>query len=218
MSKRQIALITGWSLLLMALVAGFTIGYAFEELNPPGKFDSLREIILENQGLYQLMLFGFLVIVILDFLVSYTLYSYFKDDNRNISLISGLLRVIYTLIFGIAIYFLTKNLYVNDITNQSIDTNYQLFKSIWNGGLVIFGFHIFLIGILMKLHRSIPKILWYLTLIAGVSYIIVPLLELIYPNSEFVTTLGMVLALPMAVGELGLAIWLLIKGGKEKLV
>ena len=143
MSKRQTALITGWSLLLMALVAGFTIGYAFEEFNNSDKLDSLREIIIVNQGLYQLMLLGFLVILILDLLVSFTLYEYFKDDNRNISLISGLLRVFYTLIFGIAIYFLTKNLYFNDITNQSIGSNYQLFKSIWNGGLVIFGFHIF---------------------------------------------------------------------------
>ena len=80
---------------------------------------------------------------------------------------------------------------------------------------LIFGFHIFLIGILMKLHKRIPKILWYLALIAGISYIVVHLLKLISPDSELTSTLGLILALPMAIGELGLAVWLLINGGKE---
>ncbi len=35
-------------------------------------------------------------------------------------------------------------------------------------------------------------------------------------SSVLVTKLEMVLALPMALGELGLAIWLLMKGGREK--
>ena len=67
----------------------------------------------------------------------------------------------------------------------------------------------------MKLHIRIPKVLWYLTLIAGVSYVVVHLLKLGSPNSEMVKNLEMILALPMAIGELGLAIWLLFKGGKE---
>lgn len=214
MNKRRIAVITGWTLILMAIVAGFSVGYAFAEFNLPNQIDSLKENILTNQGLYRNMLIGILIILILDLLVSYTLYEYFKDDNRRISIISGGLRIIYTLIFGIATFYLTKNLNINELTNQTIYTNFQLFQSIWNGGLVIFGFHIILIGILMKLHKRIPRILWYLALIAGVSYVIVHVLKLTSPSSEFVSTLAMILALPMALGELGLAIWLLVKGGK----
>ena len=67
----------------------------------------------------------------------------------------------------------------------------------------------------MKLHRGIPKFLWWLTLIAGISYVFVHLLKLGSPNAEMTKNLEMILALPMAIGELGLAIWLLIKGGKE---
>jgi len=216
MNKRRIALITGWSLILMAIVAGFSVGYAFAEFNLPDQIDFLKENILSNKGLYRNMLIGILIILILDLLVSYTLYEYFKDDNGKISLISGGLRIIYTLIFGIATFYLTKNLNINNLTNQTINTNFQLFQSIWNGGLIIFGFHILLVGFLMKLHEKVPRILWYLTLIAGVSYVIVHLLKLTSPNSEFVSILSMILALPMAIGELGLAIWLIVKGGKEK--
>jgi len=67
----------------------------------------------------------------------------------------------------------------------------------------------------MKLHKKIPKILWYITLIAGVSYVVLSLLKLGSPDSEIVKNLQMILALPITIGELGLAIWLLIKGGKE---
>ena len=215
MKKRQLALITGWALILMAIVAAFSIGYAFAEFNLSGQIDSLKENLLVNQGLYRNMLMGILIIIILDLLVSYTLYVYFKDDNKKISLISGGLRITYTLIFGLATFYLSKNLNINELTNQTINTNFQLFQSIWSGALIVFGFHILLIGFLMKLHKRIPKILWYLTLIAGVSYVVVHLLKLTIGDSEFVSTLEMILALPMAIGELGLAVWLLIKGGRE---
>ena len=222
MSKRRLAIITGWSLILMAALAGFSLGYAYPEFYQSDQIELLKDNVLNNLGLYRNMLIGISLILILDFLVSYTLYAirytlyeYFKDDNRKISLISGALRIAYTLIFGIATFHLSKNLNITGITNQSINTNLELFQSIWSGGLIIFGLHLILIGILMKLHDRIPKILWYVTLIGGISYIIVHLLKLVNPNLEFVNTLEMILALPMAIGELGLAIWLLVKGGKE---
>jgi magnesium-transporting ATPase (P-type) len=213
MNNRRIAIITGISLILMAVIAGFSIGYAYPEFYKPEQLESFKSNILNNQVLYNNMLIGILIILILDLLVSYTLYKYFENDNRKISLASAIIRMIYTLIFGIATFYLTKN--INEVTSQSINTNFQSFELIWNSGLIIFGFHILLVGALMKLHRRIPKILWYLTIIAGVSYIFVHILKLTSPNSEFVMNLEMILALPMALGELGLSVWLLIKGGKK---
>ena len=58
--------------------------------------------------------------------------------------------------------------------------------------------------------------MWVLTLIAGVSYIIVHFLKVIAPSLEqFTKSLETILILPMAAGKLGLAIWLIIKGGKN---
>ena len=70
----------------------------------------------------------------------------------------------------------------------------------------------------MKVNREIPNILSYITIIAGISYMLTSLLKLEVPNSQLVNTLVMILALPMTIGELGLAIWLLIKGGKKVLL
>ena len=214
-NQRRIAIITGISLILMALVAIFSIGYAYTQFDNPEQSELLKNNILQNIGLYQSMLIGILIIIILDFIVSYTLYKYFEKDHQKLSLLSGIIRAIYTLIFVVATYFLTKNLNTGELTNQIASSNYQKFQTIWNSGLVVFGFHIILIGWLMKLHRKIPKILWYITLVAGISYVITSFLKVVSPDSEMVETLIMVLALPMTIGELGLAIWLWIKGGKE---
>ena len=213
-NQRRIAIITGISLVLMAIFGIFSLGYAYTQFDNPEQSEFLKDIILANMGLYQSMLIGILIIIILDFIVSYTLYKYFENDNKKISLLSGIIRVIYSLIFVIATYYLTKNINTNELTNQKVISNYQQFQTIWNSGLVIFGFHIILIGWLMKLHNKIPKILWSITLLAGVSYMVTSFLKVVSPDSEFVETLIMILALPMTIGELGLAIWLWIKGGK----
>ncbi len=213
-NQRRIAIITGISLVLMAIFGIFSLGYAYTQFDNPEQSEFLKDIILANMGLYQSMLIGILIIIILDFIVSYTLYKYFENDNKKMSLLSGIIRVIYTLIFVIATYYLTKNLNTNELTNQKVISNYHKFQTIWNSGLVIFGFHIILIGWLMKLHHKIPKILWSITLLAGVSYMITSFIKVVSPDSEFVETLIMILALPMTIGELGLAIWLWIKGGK----
>lgn len=215
MSQRQFAIITGVSLLLMAVAAGFAVGFAYPQFYQADQFDFLKDNILSNVELYRSMLNGILLILILDVLVSYTLYKYFENDNRKISLLSGIVRFVYTVIFAIGTFFLAKNMNSNEHTNELINSNFEQFQTIWNGGLVIFGFHVVLIGWLMMLHKGIPKVLWYLTLFAGVSYIVVHLLKLTSSNLSLLSNVEMILALPMALGELGLAIWLLVKGGKE---
>ena len=213
--NRTFAKITGYSLLLMAIIAGFAFGFAFPKFFNPSQLNIVQSNIASNLQLYKLMLIAILIVLLLDTLVSLTLYLYFKNDNRKIALISGILRIVYTVIFGIATFYLTKSLNPTGISNEMIIHNFKLFQSIWSAGLVLFGIHLLLIGILMKLHTRIPKILWYLTLIAGLSYIVVHFLKLTLTHSDIVSNLEMILALPMAIGELGLAVWLMIKGGKD---
>ena len=127
------------------------------------------------------------------------------------------MRVIYSIIFGIATYFLVKNIGQPNNDNQIVIENYNSFQKIWSIGLIIFGIHLLIVGVLMKLHKFIPKILWYLTIVAGVSYIFVHLLKTTSPQlTELNNLINNILALPMTLGELGLAVWLIIKGGKTK--
>lgn len=212
---RTIAKITGYSLVLMALTAGFSFGFAFPKFFNLNQLEIVQNGLTDNLELYKFMLVGILLVLILDILISVTLFQYFKNDNIKLALLSFIFRIIYTLIFGIGTFYLTNNI------GQTIDDiiivleNYKLFEKVWTIGLIVFGFHLLTIGILMKLHKLIPKILWYLTIIAGASYILVHLLKMTLPNlTELTNSLNNILALPMALGELGLAIWLIVKGGK----
>jgi hypothetical protein len=214
--QRAIAKLTGYSLVLMALVAGFSFGFAFPKFFDVTQLDLAKQSLIENLGHYKLMLLGILMVLLLDLLVSWTLLQYFKNDNKKLAWLSFIFRIIYTVLFCIASFYLTKNL------EQSIDSalvidNYQSFETIWGIGLIIFGIHLLFIGMLMKLHKLIPKILWYLTIIAGAAYILVHILKVFFPQlKELTNTLNIVLALPMALGELGLAVWLIVKGGTIK--
>ena len=211
--QRTIAKITGYSLVLIALIAGFSLGFAYTKFIDPSQPNFAQKNLTENFELYKFMLLGISFILVIDFLISWTLFQYFKNDNKKYALLAFIFRIIYTLIFCIATYFLTKN--IEQPNNEIVLKNYDLFHFIWSIGLIIFGVHLLMVGILMKTHKSIPKILWYLTIIAGASYIFVHLLKTIFPQfTVFTTTLNNILALPMALGELGLAVWLIIKGGK----
>jgi hypothetical protein len=213
--KRTNAKISGYALILMTLTAGFAIGFAYPKICDKNQVELLVKNFTENYGLYKQMLIGLSITLILDLLVSWTLFQFFKDDNNKIALLSFVLRIAYTFIFGIATYFLLANLKL-EIDNKTLLENYNSFDKIWTVGLIIFGGHLFAIGWLMKINKNVPKALWILTMIAGTSYMIVHLLKMMFPQlNEFTQTLNNVLALPMALGEICLAIWLIIKGGKQ---
>ncbi len=214
-SKRRIAIITGLSIVLMAIAGGYSLGYAFPTLFTSDQVDELKNNVLNDLGLYQVMVVGILVTLILDLVVSYGLYAFFVDDNRKLSLATGILRLVYTLIFGVATFYLIQTLIEEEPSDQTVYRNFQLFEVIWFSGLVIFGVHLIITGVLMNLHRRAPKVLGYLTLVAGVAYIIIHLARLADLNPQYVNVMEKILTLPMVLGELGLAIWLLVKGGKS---
>lgn len=215
MNRRKLAIRTGWALVLMAIIAGFSLGYALNTFTQTETVDPAGPPLLARKGLYLGMLLGLSVIVVLDLMVSYTLYKYFERDNKQVSFLSAGLRLIYTLVFGVAIYQLARNVNTVEITNQAVQRNFEMFQAIWSAGLVIFGMHLLLVGYLMKLHQAIPRILWVLALVAGASYILVHALKFTAIQATILSNLELVLAFPMAVGELGLAIWLLVKGAKN---
>lgn len=197
----------------MAISAGFSIGFVFPKIFNESQLYLAQDNIAKNVFLYKWMLLGLTVVLLLDILVSYTLYGYFKSSNKKLSLLSGIFRTQYSLVFGIAISYLLKN--VGQYDNALVIENYHLFQMIWSIGLIVFGIHLIIVGMLMKLHKLIPGILWYLMIIAGMSYILVYLLKTAFPNlNELSDQLNTILGLPMALSELCLAVWLIVKGGK----
>ena len=209
--NRKYALVTGYSLLLMALLAGYVFGFAFPKIY---NFTDLN-VSQNNVGsqLYNFMMLGIIMIMLLDLVVAISLYKYFKNENNKLALWAGFLRIVYSLIFCIAIFYLFQNR--NELGTAVFIKNYDLFQRYWSIGLIVFGFHLFIVGILMKGHKSIPTILWFLMLMAGPTYVIIHILKAFWPElTNLIDLLNRIFGLPMALAELGLAVWLIVKGGK----
>lgn len=90
------------------------------------------------------------------------------------------------------------------------------FNTEWAIGLEVFGFHLFLLGCLVIKSGYIPRIIGVLLIITSLCYLITNFANLLLPNYEnYKAIIELVLSVPMAIGELSLAFWLLFKGGKR---
>ncbi|MBK7345477.1 MAG: DUF4386 family protein [Chitinophagaceae bacterium] len=49
-------------------------------------------------------------------------------------------------------------------------------------GLILFGIHLILLALILKKHQYIPKFIWYLMLIAGISYLATNSMKIFVPG------------------------------------
>ncbi|MDP5276038.1 DUF4386 domain-containing protein [Chengkuizengella axinellae] len=224
---RKSAVIAGISLLIMTLAAFFSYGYVHSSLITNGESIATLNKIQMSSGLFSAEIFGWLVILITDVLVSWAFYMYLKPIHQGYSLLAAWLRLMYTAILAIAISNLIQvgNLVSDhgELFNQSNDTlasqvmmSIMTFESVWSLGLIVFGLHLLVVGFVALKNKTIPKVISILLVLAGVSYMLVHLLHGFFPILKDATsTIETILSIPMIVGELGFGIWLLIKGGKK---
>lgn len=216
----RMALITGMSIILMAIIAGYAYGYAFLKLYVAGDSITTFKNLAESPDLLRVTIFCFLIILVLDITVAWAMYFFFKSVDKPVALLSSWLRLIFAAILGISITNLNFASQFLQDTNGNEELIYKYlnnFLDVWAMGLFVFGLHIILVGHLMLKSGVIPKILGIITVFAGVCYLASNAGHLLLPNYEaYKGTIDIVLTLPMAAGELGLAIWLLKWGIKER--
>jgi hypothetical protein len=215
--EKRSGLIAGISLIIMAITAGFSFGYAQPQLlNDSANITA--NIIINNKSLFIMMLAGWVIIFATDLIVSWTLYVYFKTTNLRVSQITAIVRVVYTLLLGLGIVQLISILPILSNPESAIDiqNKFNAFQQIWSAGLIIFGFHLLGLGYLSVKSYNIPSLFGYLLYIAGAGYIFIHLSKQTgYISQSVIDSTEIVLALPMALAEILLAFWLIYKGAKR---
>ncbi len=214
---RKSALVAGIALLVMAVAAGFTYGYIHNTLVVPGNSEATLNNLESHQFLFTLEILGWIFILLCDVVVAWALYVFFRNENRRLSLFTAATRIIYSAILGAAIYYLIQ---VNGTESVNIVMSYlHNFENTWSLGLIIFGFHLFLLGALVLKSKRIHNFWGIVLVFAAVSYVIIYSSKLLLPEFENqVIAVETILSLPMAFGEIGFAFWLIIRGGKPKIV
>ncbi len=225
-NQRKFALTAGISLMIMAFAAAFSYGFVHGSLVVQGDASTTFMNIIASRELFKAEILGWVIILICDIVSAWAIYVFMKPVNKNLSLLSAWLRLSYAAILGIAILnllyvlLLTSNAeYSSLLTVNQLQPNVMLsleaFESIWSIGLIIFGGHLLTVGIVAFQANQIPKMISILILIAAVGYLVTHLSSSFFNQyDELISLIEKIFIVPMTVGELGFALWLLSRGGK----
>jgi Domain of unknown function (DUF4386) len=225
--QRQAAIVAGFGLLIMAIIAFFANFFILEGLVVPEDAAKTVSNIMANGMLFRLGIAGFIVVLICDVLVAWALYIFLKPVNQSLSLLAAIFRLVYTAIFAAALFDLANVLqllngaeYINALSEQlqaQVMMSLESFNYGWQIGLVFFGCHLLVLGYVMMKSSYVPKVLGVLLLVAGFAYTIDGFAHFLLPNyTDYKTLFLLMVALPGTIGELSLCFWLLLKGGKAQ--
>ncbi|KOP79797.1 hypothetical protein AMS59_06225 [Lysinibacillus sp. FJAT-14745] len=224
-NRRKSALIGGTALIIMALAAFFSYGFVHENLVLQGDASAIFNNLTSSTMLFKAEIFGWMIILIADIVVTWAFYTFLEPINRNLALLAAWLRLTYTTILGVAILNLVFVLLLsNGIGNFSFNIDQlqshvmlflEAFETIWAIDLIIFGGHLMVIGYIACKSSEIPKVISILLLLAAIGYIIINVFIVFFSQyDEVISILKLIFNVPMILGELGFGIWLLIRGGK----
>ena len=221
-SNRKYAITAGLSLLVMAAAAAFSYGYVFGELVSVGDPKATFQTIKMSATLFKSGIAGWGIIFVTDIMVAIALYKFLKRVNPLGSFLVALIRIAYAGILCLSIYHLFAVLPIIQIpmtTNsvQTVQMHLESFERVWSAGLILFGLHLIGLGILVWLSDFIPRIWAILLIFAGLCYFGIHAAKVLLPEYiEHIEHIEMILGGPMAIGEIGFAVWLLVRGGKTK--
>ena len=158
-------------------------------------------------------------VAILDLLVAWALYVLLKPVNKSLSLLAAWFRMVYAAMLGaaqlnlvIVLLLLSGTNYLAVFETNQLNAQVLLFlnayNDFWSIALIVFGFHLLIVGYLVFKSGYIPRIMGVLLIVAGLGYPIANFAKLLFPN--FDVSIIMVVGW----GELLFMFWLLFKGAK----
>jgi hypothetical protein len=214
---RAFALVAGIGTLLMAVLAGLANFGGIERLVIRDDAAGTAQNILATQGTFRLALAGLVLVAILDVVVAWALFGFFKPANEGLSRLAAWLRVAYAAVFAVAIsqlvgalHLLSDAAYLKTFSVGQLRTEALVrinsFYDIWSISLVLFGTYLALLGFMAFRSSYVPKFVGVLLVIAGIGYLVDSF------GSFLVADYSLKVGSITSVGEVVLMIWLLVKG------
>ncbi len=147
---------------------------------------------------------AFLITVVFDVVIAWAFYELYK--NHTLTILSTLFRMMHASIMGVAVFALP--IIFNLKTDESILHQLDIFNTIWLIGLFFFGIHLILLGKIIKR----PKFITLFLILGGAMYILDTTMHFLLPDyNQYASIFLALIAIPSIIGEMSLAIWLLIK-------
>ncbi len=159
-------------------------------------------------GAVRLGLTLFLVIVVLDLLAAWALYVAFVPVHAHLAALMAWSRVAAAVLTAAALTHLF------DVTagRATSADGVAAFTDAWQIGLLFFGVHLAALGVLALRHAGVPRWLAGMLLAAGGMYAADALARAALADyGRLASGMEVAVAVPAFAGELGFAVWLLMR-------
>jgi hypothetical protein len=190
---------------LIAVAANFGV---VGNLSVPGDPSATAANLVAAASLVRPAAAGFLIVAILDVVVAWGLYIILRTVNPSVSMLAAWLRLAYATVLAVAINSLLDAMRVAPIEPTMGSLSLESFNSLWQIGLVIFGVHLAVVGVLAWQSSFIHWLFGLLLVVSGLGYLV----------DGFGTLLSPAYSLNVAmftfIGEVAFMFWLLIRGRK----
>ncbi len=218
---RRAALVAGIALLVMSVLAGFGSLVAVQGLVTSGNAARTAADITASAGLFRLGVASLYLVVVLDVVVAWALMRVLSPVDRELARLSAWFRLAYAGVFLVAVSQLAGIPQLLSTADHVAFPGGQLaaqalvridtFHDIWFAGLVLFAVHLALVGVLAYRSTYVPRVLGVLLVVAGAGYALDTFVSLFTADPPFTV------ATVTFVGELLLAVWLVVRGRRISL-
>lgn len=220
-SAHLAARIAGVSYLLIYALAIFANFMVVEAMVVSDDAAATVANITESIGMFRLGLIAFLVVFLLDVIVSWALHMVFRRVDRDVSLVTAWFRLTYTVFLGAGLVYFFEVLqllgnaeYVAALGSEQVNAQVMMslnsFETTWLIGLAAFGIHLVLLGSLAMRSGWVPRAMTWLLIAAGVAYVVDTAAHGLLSGYESYASLFLaIVAIPSMIGEGWLGLWLL---------
>ena len=220
-AQRTAAKVVGSLYLLAMVLSIFGESFVRSRLIIPHDAVQTAANIAASEGLFRLSIVGDLVVYVCDIVLFWGLYVILKRINKNVTLLAVFLRLVETAILAvttltafIALQLLSGADYLRAVDPGQLQALARVFLSVYGLGLsigfVFLGLGSAVFSYVWLQSRYIPRALAAWGIFASLLLTIATLATMVFPILW--DRVGMAYMMPMGLYEVGLGLWLLIKG------
>ena len=224
-SQRKTARLAGLLYLFLIITGAYGTIYVSSQINVKDDAATVAKNILSNEFLFRTGFISDLLSNIIFVLLVLVLYRLFKQVNEHQAKLMVVLVVVQIpAVFIMEALNITSLMIFKGEILQSFELNQQhdlamLLLNINEYGMMtlemFWGLWLFPFGLLVYKSGFIPRIFGILLIIAGVAYMSSSFVSLLFPGySAFISQPTLLL---VAIGEISITLWLLIKGVKNNI-
>ena len=218
-SIQKTARTTGVLILMLVVLAPFSMLYVPSTLIVPGDATTTASNIVANESLFRLAIVSDSIVFLIEIALCALLYVLLKPVSKTLSLVAAFARLAMTVIQGINLltYFIVLLLlsgagYLTVLAPDQgqalvlLSLNaHEAVVLIWG---VAFALHLLVAGYLVYKSGYLPKIVGGLLIVASLCYFTQSFGNILFPQSKALfASIGL-----LSIVEIALPLWLLIKG------